>query len=236
MGIVNNNIIKEHPDLAVFSSREPTQVGGKSGKDFLSPYKRYKLLKPYLDSINNKESDAAEERTDNVRLKSIQDHFQKLTDMTPTKKDEVVVEDVKEEAADDDAVVEMSDEDENVPIQNLRKGFAKEIRKHKKLRKAQVAAENLDHGGDVKDETRRKGKRMSDETFGDQSKIPKLDKGDRTEFDYKNVDFAALQKSSTKSEDKNDFNPNKKGHDKKKGMKQKQKWRGGGKSSTFARK
>ena len=95
--IVNNNIIKEHPDLAVFSNRQKTQAGGRSGKDFLSPYKRYKLLKPYLDSINNKESDKAEERTDNVRLKSIQDHFQKLTDMTPTKKEEVVVEDVKEE-------------------------------------------------------------------------------------------------------------------------------------------
>jgi len=236
--IVNNNIIKEHPDLAVFSNRQKTQAGGRSGKDFLSPYKRYKLLKPYLDSINNKESDVAEERTDNVRLKSIQDHFQKLTDMTPTKKEEVVVEDVKEEDANDDAVVEVSDEDENVPVQNLRKGFAKEFKKHKQLRKAQVAAENLDHHGDVKEEKRKKGKRMSDETFGDQSKIPKLDKGDREEFDYKTVDFSALQKASTKYEDKNDFNPNKKEHDKKnkKGMKQKQKWRGGGKSSTFARK
>ena len=50
-------------------------------KTFLSPYQRYKMLRPYLDSMKKGEKSSA--ITDEDRIKSIKEHFDALTALTP---------------------------------------------------------------------------------------------------------------------------------------------------------
>lgn len=230
---VNNNILKKRPELLVFAENKKEEKTGVP-KEFLSPYHRFKLLKPYLDSIS-KESEDDGTRTKQDRMSSIKEHFQKLTDMTPTKKKEEApppVEDVKQAVISE----ESSDEDENegLPVKNLRGDFKKDFQKHKKSRKSQILLESK-----VKDEEtnvpKQSLKRILEQPE-EVSKIPKMDQGDKTDFDYSNIDFKTFQGCPKKNGKGNDdFNPNKRDQNKKnRGGKQKaQKYKGGGPSCTF---
>eukprot|EP00092_Neocalanus_flemingeri_P021730 GFUD01023573.1.p1 GENE.GFUD01023573.1~~GFUD01023573.1.p1 ORF type:complete len:902 (-),score=286.05 GFUD01023573.1:77-2782(-) len=108
----NNNLVKSKPDLSVFSSSKP--VTRSSLVQFVSPFQRYTLLKPYLDSLEKQEDEtnANTEKNEvrsneNIRMDSIKEHFEKLTEMTPKpKKKKVIVDD-----EDEDEVALSSDEE-----------------------------------------------------------------------------------------------------------------------------
>jgi len=102
----NNNLVKRKPDLSVFASTKPVTTA--SLVQFVSPYQRYTLLKPYLDSLEKQQGDANDNtekngvaNNENVRMDSIKKHFEKLTEMTPKRVDKkaIVEEDEEEEVA-----------------------------------------------------------------------------------------------------------------------------------------
>ena len=62
---------------------------------------RYVLLAPYLRSLESAEQSESE----NVRLDSIREHFDKLTEMTPTKP---VIKEVTEEEEKEEGVLDTS--------------------------------------------------------------------------------------------------------------------------------
>jgi len=94
----NNNLVKSEPDLSVFHTSKP--VTRSSLVQFVSPFQRYTLLKPYLDSLE-KPQEEVEGVTNNehIRMDSIKKHFEKLTEMTPKRVlKKTAVEDDEEEA------------------------------------------------------------------------------------------------------------------------------------------
>ena len=59
-----------------------TQEESKLDQVFYSPYQRYKMLKPYLDSLKNQD-EKKPKLSDEDRIKSIKEHFDALTSLTP---------------------------------------------------------------------------------------------------------------------------------------------------------
>merc|ERR1739844_406459 len=94
---------KTEAEIKAFDNQTNIE-GSKLDKPFLSPFQRYKMLKPYLDSKN---SDATTSKvvTDEDRIKSIKQHFDTLTAIT--------AQDLAAEAASKN-VVESSDDDDNL--------------------------------------------------------------------------------------------------------------------------
>merc|ERR1719233_2706951 len=108
----NNNLVKSKPDLGVFDSSKP--VTRASLVQFVSPFQRYTMLKPYLESIEKEKGDPKDitggtsTSNENVMIDSIKKHFDKLTEMTPKR----VVKKVQvEEEEDEDEVALSSDEE-----------------------------------------------------------------------------------------------------------------------------
>jgi len=96
----NNNLVKSKPDLSVFDNSKT--FSRTSLVTFVSPFQRYTLLKPYLESIEKQRSDLNENSTshEEIRIDSIKKHFDKLTEMTPkrvVKRTIIEEEDEKEE-------------------------------------------------------------------------------------------------------------------------------------------
>merc|ERR1719420_1358850 len=117
---------------------------------FVSPFQRYTMLKPYLESIEKEEADPNDNSTSNedIRIDSIKKHFEKLTEMTPKriiKKVEVELEEEGEVALSSDEEVEPKKpyfEDPNKPyvesrekIPNMRQGAQKSSNKPKRQEK-----------------------------------------------------------------------------------------------------
>lgn len=75
---------KPTSSLALFSQNARSRIASKSCSEkvkvFLSPYKRYQLLKPYLEHMNARSEHEAATTDDKIR--SIRDHFDSLTAMT----------------------------------------------------------------------------------------------------------------------------------------------------------
>jgi len=86
VSFANNNLSKVKPDLSVFAKQKPIK-SKPSRHEFVSPHQRYVLMRPYLESLekvnDSKEEDSNKPTNDNIRLDSIRQHFEKLTEMTP---------------------------------------------------------------------------------------------------------------------------------------------------------
>ena len=83
----NNNITKDKPDLSVFAKPRRNK-SKKNIVEFISPYERFVMMKPYLESLQQpaegeQSSEANKSSNDNIRLDSITKHFEKLNEMTP---------------------------------------------------------------------------------------------------------------------------------------------------------
>ena len=82
---------KNDASIKAFAKKQDDNVKfvSKNNKCFLTPYERYKLLNPYLNSIkDNKKDEASTTKkasadSDADRIKSIKEHFDTLTKMTP---------------------------------------------------------------------------------------------------------------------------------------------------------
>ena len=77
-----SNVTKDIPDLSVFA-KQREKKSSEAVVEFVSPYQRYVLLAPYLRSLETSES-SDHPASEDVRLDSIRQHFDKLTEMTPT--------------------------------------------------------------------------------------------------------------------------------------------------------
>ena len=79
----NNNIVKSKPDLSVFHTISKP-VTRSSLVHFVSPFLRFTLLKPYLDSLEKSQEEVeGVTNSENIRMDSIEKHFEKLTETTP---------------------------------------------------------------------------------------------------------------------------------------------------------
>jgi len=105
----NNNLVKSKPDLSVFRRSKP--VTRASLVQFVSPFQRFTLIKPYLESLEKQHGDAndntGEASNENIRMDSIKKHFEKLTEMTPKR----VTKKVYREDEEEDEVALSSDEE-----------------------------------------------------------------------------------------------------------------------------
>ena len=139
VSFTNNNttLIKSKPDLSVFAQQKQKNSKAKIG-EFVSPYQRYVLMKPYLESIEKAQdtSNVSDNKpsNDDIRLDSIKQHFEKLTEMTP-KPAEKKPEESEEESAEsgevssEEEIVEpkakkpyFESNDERDKVKNLRVG------------------------------------------------------------------------------------------------------------------
>merc|ERR1712130_817716 len=105
----NNNLVKSKPDLSVFDNSKT--ITRTSLVTFVSPFQRYTLLKPYLESIEKERRDPNENSRshEDIRIDSIKKHFDKLTEMTPKRvvKKTLIEEDEEKE---DDRVLSSDEE------------------------------------------------------------------------------------------------------------------------------
>jgi len=98
----NNNLLKPKPDLSVFGCEKP--IVKQCPVNFVSPYQRYTLLKPYLKSLEVADGNVNVSTPDNenLRLDSIKQHFERLDEMTPKRvAKKPVVEEAEEEEVPD---------------------------------------------------------------------------------------------------------------------------------------
>ena len=217
---------KEKADIELFNSPATFVAPKMSLKQFLSPYQRYLMLKPYLELINSKgsadEAKEAENKTDEDRVKSIRAHFESLTAMTseeysaegPTNEQKDAVEDEEEESEDGE------EEPEEIALEHLDPGEVKPLRSEKSSKWA------------TKRNKRKQAKRA--EGCEDESQVAKQPRTDMV--DYDKADFGQFSKSKNGAGASGQFNPWE-GFGKKKkggGGKQKQKMRSGaGKSMSY---
>ena len=71
----------------------------KLDKVFYSPYQRYKMLKPYLDSLKNQD-EKKPKISDEDRIKSIKEHFDALTSLTPQEFNRDTIDKAESESSD----------------------------------------------------------------------------------------------------------------------------------------
>ena len=121
MVIPHSSLVKKKPDLSVFGKGRVSKES--KAWQFVSPYQRFALLKPYLDSLNAND-DKKEEvdglagvpvvRTEmeNIRIQSIKKVFDELTEATPKRVEKKYVEEEEEEEA---VAEDGSEEDEPEP-------------------------------------------------------------------------------------------------------------------------
>ena len=147
--------VKDIPDASVFSSpREEKKGKVEAVSDFLSPYLRYKMLKPYLKYVRSQEDGQREENTHSDQVRSIREHFDALTAMTP---DEFAGEEAKEVEAEEKEEEEQEEVEEVVdgsvtdagPVRPLRAGIAKSVAKKRKKTTKNKSAKTAKIQGEV---------------------------------------------------------------------------------------
>lgn len=148
---------KDNASIESFGNKSEIQPGNALTRVFLSPFERYKMLKPYLDSMASKKEDKKDKISDEDRIQSIKDHFDNLTALTAKDMEE---DNAKESGEKDEAVeedVEEMDMDEYDPdpgkVQNLRAGLSKKGNKKRQnalkneennVKKTKIDVENVD--------------------------------------------------------------------------------------------
>ncbi len=216
-----DGLLKSTPSIAAFTSRKSPESGsGRDVKVFLSPYKRYLMLKPYLEYMkSDKEKTTA---STDERIQSIKSHFEELTAMTaeeygaPRENEH----DEKEHPSggeEDDETNERADvlveSEEVVPRVYTDRNAAK------KRKKKQKALEQT---------------KMS--KLGDAQSTPGAAAAEV--IDYENADFRQFANPDKKDVPNNQFNPMAKLKKKAKGGggsggKQKQRYKAGGMSMSY---
>ena len=205
------NITKDIPDLSVFA-RQREKKSSEAVVEFISPYQRYVLLAPYLRSLETPET-SDQPASEDVRLDSIKQHFDKLTEMTPTRASKKV-EEAEEES--DEGVLETSEE-EVVEPKPKKPYFEESNERVKKLREGVQQRSNKKKS--------KKKPRMKSEMSEAVSEGPR-------EFDYNQVNFK--QFGAKNPQDSHDFSPNTFEKDTKKSGKKKQQFqKRGSKSFTY---
>jgi len=247
----NNNLMKEQPDLVVFnqnrSSSRP-QSSTRSIGSFVSPFQRYTLLQPYLQSLDQKESSKEESKVgqENLRLDSITKHFEKLTEMTPKRAERKnVQEEVEEnnvvESSDDDVEPKSKKpyfEDPNKPyvetnekVPKLRQGLEKSKKNNFKNKKNKQHRKIEADGNSNSLKT--KMKRKSGD-FADEASEQKIAKVEPKQFDYSQVNFKKFGSKKVGEDKSVDPNAVEKENSKKGAGKKKQQFhKRGNKSHTF---
>ena len=200
-----SNITKDIPDLSVFA-KQREKKSSEAVVEFVSPYQRYVLLAPYLRSLETPET-SDQPASEDVRLDSIRQHFDKLTEMTPTQASKK-----EAEVESDEGVLETSEEEEVVEPKPKKPYFQESNERVKKLRDGVQPANN------------KKNNRRKSEMSETVSEVPR-------EFDYNQVNFK--QFGAKKPQDGHDFSPKTSEKDSKKGGKKKQFQKRGNKSFTF---
>ncbi len=127
--------LKDKPDLNIFDATSKQNKTSKSSKksevkcSFLSPYLRYKMLKPYLKHVKEQEGeDGGGSKPDqhSEQIKQIREHFDALTAMTPAElAGETEEQKDKEEAEAEEVEMEKDEEEEEMdagPVRPLRAG------------------------------------------------------------------------------------------------------------------
>jgi len=154
VSIGNNNLSKSKPDLPVFakqrgSKQKPNVV------EFMSPYQRFVMMKPYLDGLeeakNVDQRDNNKSSSNDIRIDSIRQHFEKLTEMTP-KAAEKKNEDAKEESEESG---EVSSEEEVEP--KVKKAYFEATDRVKNLRLGAQVKEKPNKGAKNKNAHFEKG-------------------------------------------------------------------------------
>ena len=233
-----SNVTKDIPDLSVFA-KQREKKSSEAVVEFVSPYQRYVLLAPYLRSLETSES-SDQPASEDVRLDSIRQHFDKLTEMTPTQASKKAEEAVEES---DEGVLDTSEEEVVEPkpkkpyfeeskekVKKLREG-GQQTKQRSNKKKSKRSLEEVscfkcgEVGHFVRDCQAGKKPRRKSEMSEAVSEGPK-------EFDYNQVNFK--QFGAKKPQEGHDFSPNTSGKDTKKGGKKKQQFqKRGNKSFTF---
>ena len=130
-----SNITKDIPDLSVFA-KQREKKSSEAVVEFVSPYQRYVLLAPYLRSLETPET-SDQPASEDVRLDSIRQHFDKLTEMTPTQASKK-----EAEVESDEGVLETSEEEEVVEPKPKKPYFQESNERVKKLRDGVQPANN----------------------------------------------------------------------------------------------
>ena len=237
---------KEKPELDIFSTKKRHNMNGINTdiSIFLSPFQRLQLLKPYLEAIAIKQEGIKPEdvRSDQDRIKSIKDHFDALTAMTPEdyNSERTVNADSKRDSNSGESAE--SEEDNNVmldaytpdpgKVQPLRRGFKKGQTEFKKKRKLELqnekhvkSDEKINSNVSVKLETPEK------KVENELSKRSRMDKTDTASIVYENADFSQFTCGVKQGKSKQ-FNPWKESNNKGK-MNQKGKTGFKGRNKTF---
>jgi len=71
---------KKAPSIGLFNARSDEETSTANLKNFLTPFQRFQLLRPYMRALNDNQENRS--RTDEERMKSIREHFDALTAMT----------------------------------------------------------------------------------------------------------------------------------------------------------
>ena len=205
-----SNITKDRPDLSVFAKQREKKAREEAAVEFVSPYQRYVLLAPYLRSLEPSDQPASED----LRLESIRQHFDKLTEMTPTqasKKVEV------EEEQEEEGALETSEEEEVVEPKPKKPYFEESKERVKKLREGGQQSKQRNN--------KKKNKRKRSDMSEAASEAPR-------EFDYSQVNYK--QFGARRAEGSQDFSPHTSEKETRKGGKKKQQFQQrGNKSFTF---
>ena len=147
ISFTNNNISKAKPDLSVFAKQKPKK-SNSCIPDFVSPHQRFVMMRPYLESLekinNSKEEENNKPSNDNIRLDSIRQHFDKLSEMTPKpiekqERDEEEAEKSGEVTSEEEDVEPKAkkpyfeaNNDERARVKHLRAGVKEKCGKNKK--------------------------------------------------------------------------------------------------------
>ena len=235
----NNNITKDKPDLSVFAKPRRNK-SKKNIVEFISPYERFVMMKPYLESLQQpaegeQSSEANKSSNDNIRLDSITKHFEKLNEMTP--KSVKKKEEAEEEKEGETGEVSTDTEDEVVEPKNKKPYFEERPQQDDKVKNFRPYKKNVQKQKRKNESQTNEGKKK--EVFkkkeADDAQRNNAVSEETKEFDYNNVNFKNF--GSKKREDK-DFNPNKseKENSKKGGKKKQQFHNRGNRSHTFSHK
>ena len=104
--------LKTKASVVAFEGPKKTiQESKLDNQAFYSPYQRYKMLKPYLDSIKDSSEEKRPKVSDEDRIKSIKEHFDALTSLTPQEMSQENEKEVSSNSEEDD-----NDLDRHEPI------------------------------------------------------------------------------------------------------------------------